>query len=66
MALQKRCCRTASIKSETLTEFAVLTKDVYDRTLLLIKDQIEQAMVKFLKTMPAFKDLTYCTVRSYS
>ena len=65
VALQKKCRRTATIKSETATEFAVLTKEVYERTLLLIKEQIEQNMVIFLKTMPAFKDLTYGKVRSY-
>ena len=42
IALQRKCTRTASIKTETDCQFMYLTKDAYQNSLMKIKEDIEQ------------------------
>ena len=58
-ALQKKCPQEATIKSESVSELAYLTKDGYDKSIKNLREIMDIKMIEFLKSQPAFKTLTY-------
>lgn len=65
IALQRKCTRTASIKTETDCQFMFLTKDSYQSSLMKIKEDVEQERVTFLKNIPFFRAFSRSTVLSF-
>lgn len=55
IALQRKCTRTATIKTDTECQFMYLTKDAYQSSLMKIKEDIEQQRVNFIRNLPIFK-----------
>ena len=65
IALQRKCTRTASIKTETDCQFMYLTKDAYETSLMNIKEDMEQQRVTFLKNIPFFKLFSRSSILSF-
>ena len=59
IALQRRCRRTANVKTESLCEFIYLNSECFKKSLSLVQESFEQDMVAFLHSLPVFQDLTY-------
>ena len=59
VALQNQCSQNYTIKTEAPCEFAILTKDNYTKYISGIRQKMELEKIQFLKTQPAFKNLTY-------
>ena len=56
VALQRRCKRTATVKTEADCQLAYLSKDDYESSVQKIASDLEQARLDFLKGMPIFRD----------
>ena len=57
-ALQRLQPQPVTIKTEGKTEFAYLSKEGYESSLLEIRRQHEQTMIAFLRAQPAFSHFT--------
>ena len=55
VALQRRCQRTASIKTEVDCQFACLSKEHYESSVQKIAADLEDARLDFLKSIPIFR-----------
>ena len=55
LALQRRCRRTATVKTEADCQFAYLSKEDYESSIQKIAADLEEARLDFLKEMPIFK-----------
>ena len=65
IALQRRCLRTASVKTDSDVLVAFLTKAQYEASVMKIADEVEQDMVDFLLNIPMFKGLSRKKVLSF-
>lgn len=65
IALQRKCMRTATVKTEEDCTFAYLTKSNFEDSLLSISLEVEQSRVTFLQSIPIFKGITRNKILSF-
>ena len=63
LALQRRCTRTANVKTETDCEFAYITKEGFKESIMTIAEELEQSRINFLKALPIFSDFSRARVQ---
>ena len=65
IALQRKCLRTATIKTETDCQFACMSKEGFETSVLKIIEDIENARVEFLQSIPIFSEYSKARVLNF-
>lgn len=64
-ALQRRCARTATIKTESVMQLACLSKAQYDETLFNLVDSMERARIEALQQLAVFRKMSLKTIQGF-